>query len=109
MPLPPSNIQVGGDRGLSTTRHGAPTPSAPLTTNDPTSCAPWDATPEFFVLSDYERLVAAVQTELGEAACATAWTAGAALKVEQALAEALGDTLPSPVRSSAHAAASAHA
>ena len=39
----------------------------------------------------YERLVAAVRTQLDEGTFAAAWTAGQALSLEQAIAEALGE------------------
>ena len=39
----------------------------------------------------YERLVAAVRTQLDEETFAAAWAAGQALSLEQAIAEALGE------------------
>jgi tetratricopeptide (TPR) repeat protein len=41
--------------------------------------------------ADYERTVVAVRTALGDAAFTAAWTAGATLSLEQAMAEALQD------------------
>jgi tetratricopeptide (TPR) repeat protein len=51
----------------------------------------WNVQLEAADRADYDRIVAAARTQLGEEAFAAAWAAGRSMSLEQAVAEALGD------------------
>jgi len=94
-PLPPARTAPAGSRFAAPTPRGRPT-AQPASTDDLLGAADAVRRPtgrgiNAALRREYDRTVASLRDQLGEAAFAAAWREGQALTVEQAVALAMSD------------------